>query len=351
MQFEQAPQAVHAGKGARKKYRGGKGGTGNLMFDRRVMRGNTYGGLAVPPGATSSDGSGVGGTTKRKKKYIPPVSDTIFNIRPEVERREGIDLSQYLISEEDARGGDTRVEVHIETQTDNFDPLPPPAPYIPLKTGVDVGTQIEVEDNLFKFDLEVQPILEVLVGKTLEQSLLEVQEEEELLQLKTRKEELIKEQVLEEERIKDMEVKEQVKWEEKEKYRLAERDRVEREQALEKKVWASYMSKTMVDEPFIDKVFNNLEEDGIFVDPIKRSVEEEFMPWVLSAVGGQLDRIAISRKLVDSALKRTLGDNSQYETDAQKREKEMIKLANESHAKFDEAEVSIFSLRCHPRCF
>ena len=34
--------------------------------------------------------------------------------------------------------------------------------------------------QLFDFDLEVQPILEVLVGKTVEQSLVEVLEEEEL---------------------------------------------------------------------------------------------------------------------------------------------------------------------------
>lgn len=34
--------------------------------------------------------------------------------------------------------------------------------------------------QLFDFDREVQPVLEVLVGKTIEQSLLEVMEEEEL---------------------------------------------------------------------------------------------------------------------------------------------------------------------------
>lgn len=34
--------------------------------------------------------------------------------------------------------------------------------------------------QLFDFDIEVQPVLEVLVGKTIEQSLLEVMEEEEL---------------------------------------------------------------------------------------------------------------------------------------------------------------------------
>lgn len=36
---------------------------------------------------------------------------------------------------------------------------------------------------MFDFDVEVKPILEVLIGKTVEQALLEVMEEEELAQL------------------------------------------------------------------------------------------------------------------------------------------------------------------------
>jgi radial spoke head protein 3 len=336
MEFQQPPQAVAHGKPGRTKYReNGKSG-GNLMYDRRVMRGNTYGGIVVPPSG-GRNGSGSGGA-RRKKKFIPPASDSIFNIRPEVERREGIDLSQYLISKEDARGGDTRVEVHVESQTDAFDELPPPAPYIPKKTGVDVSTQIEVQDNLFKFDLEVAPILEVLVGKTLEQSLLEVQEEEELLNLKERKEKLQQDKREEVERMNAMEKAEQKKWEEKETYRLAERDRVEREQVLEQKVWASYMSKTLVDTPFVNNLFTELERKGIFKDPVRRSVEEQFMPWVLDAVGGQLNNVVMSRRLVDSALRRTLGSTT--ETDAQKREREQEEYAETSTAKFQDAEVS-----------
>ena len=38
--------------------------------------------------------------------------------------------------------------------------------------------------QLFDFDVEVQPVLEVLVGKTMEQSLLEVMEEEEMAWLR-----------------------------------------------------------------------------------------------------------------------------------------------------------------------
>ena len=73
---------------------------------------------------------------------------------------------------------DTVPEAEVMTQTDAFMDRPTPL-FIPMKIGVDVETQIESGD-LFDFDFEVEPILEVLVGKTLEQGLMEVMEEEEL---------------------------------------------------------------------------------------------------------------------------------------------------------------------------
>ena len=51
--------------------------------------------------------------------------------------------------------------------------------YIAKKTGIDKITQIEDYD-LFDYDREVQPILNVLLSKTVEQALLEVEEETEI---------------------------------------------------------------------------------------------------------------------------------------------------------------------------
>lgn len=50
-----------------------------------------------------------------------------------------------------------------------------------MPPGVEVATQVE-DHELFDFQLEVQPILQVLVGKTLEQSQLELREEDEKIQ-------------------------------------------------------------------------------------------------------------------------------------------------------------------------
>merc|ERR550532_178151 len=83
------------------------------------------------------------------------------------------------------------VEFEAETQTDFLLDRPPSPLFMPAKIGCDVETQIE-EGDLFDFDVECEPVLEVLVGKTLEQSMMEVLEEEELESLRRHQEDFEK---------------------------------------------------------------------------------------------------------------------------------------------------------------
>ena len=74
------------------------------------------------------------------------------------------------------------------SQTDEFVYRAPPGAYVPPKIGMDVGTQVNPETgDLFSFDVEVQPILDVIISKTMEQALMEVRQEEQLLDLRQRK--------------------------------------------------------------------------------------------------------------------------------------------------------------------
>lgn len=135
-------------------------------------------------------------------------------------------------------------EADVDTQTDAFLDRPPSPLFIPAKTGKDVATQILEGDvgissltsflnlililnlftlllyfQLFEFDIEVKPILEVLVGKTLEQALLEVMEEEELANLRQQQrefEELRNAELVEMQRLEEQERRHR---EEKVKYR------------------------------------------------------------------------------------------------------------------------------------
>lgn len=86
--------------------------------------------------------------------------------------------------------------------------------FIPTKTGEDKETQI-LPGELFNFDLEVEPILEVLVGKTLEQGLMEVLEEEELENIRLHQEEF--------EQIRNAELAEVQRLEEEVKRKQAEK--------------------------------------------------------------------------------------------------------------------------------
>jgi hypothetical protein len=65
---------------------------------------------------------------------------------------------------------------------------------VPKKTGIDKDTQIGDYD-LFDYDREVQPILNVLLTKTIEQSLLEVEEETELEEIRKFKQDYQQRQV------------------------------------------------------------------------------------------------------------------------------------------------------------
>lgn len=90
-----------------------------------------------------------------------------------------IDVSQFLIQQNE--NGPMKKEA--ENQTNEFVPRPQTPEYVPRKTGIDRSTQVEDVRELFNFDVEVVPLLEVIVRKTMEQAVFEVQCEEELLLL------------------------------------------------------------------------------------------------------------------------------------------------------------------------
>lgn len=73
-----------------------------------------------------------------------------------------------------------------EALTDFYIDRPVNRLFLYKKDGVDSEAQIW-EGELFDFDSEVEPILQVLLGKTLEQSRMEVLEEEEFKVMKKQK--------------------------------------------------------------------------------------------------------------------------------------------------------------------
>ena len=210
----------------------------NIMFDRRVVRGNTYAAQVVPVEQEEGNTFQKSQSRNAMRDYENEIIEREASPEP-VEGRRHMDVQTENYLEELT---DKLPEVDEETQTEAFMDRPPSPKFIPTKTGIDKATIIE-QGDLFDFDMEVEPILEVLVGKTLEQSMMEVLEEEELRNIRKHQEEFEQIRNAELAEVQRLEAEAKRRWEEKERRLQQERDRVVRERAVKEKVAARAFAK------------------------------------------------------------------------------------------------------------
>jgi len=269
----------------------------NIMFDRRVVRGNTYAAQILPaePLMTELTQPKKNRTKRRKAPGTPDP----------VEGRKHMDIQTDSLLEELT---DVVPQSETTTQTDLFMDRPPTPLFIPTKSGIDVETQIEAGD-LFNFNFEVEPILEVLVGKTLEQGLMEVMEEEELAALRAHQEHF--EQIRNSELVatQRMEAAERRKMEEKDRRFAQEKARAEKERMVKDKIAATTFAGSYFDG-LMGSVFDTLRSDGYFYDPVEKDVEDNFLPWLYASVGDSMTKYAVAEQMTDrlitSAIKKKM---------------------------------------------
>ena len=307
------------------------------MYDRRVIRGSTYAAQSL-----HSTGPELK-PTKRTRSKPPRTPEPV-----EGRRHMDIQTEQYL--EELV---DTVPESDVTTQTDAFMDRPPTPLFVPMKIGIDVQTQIE-DGDLFDFDFEVEPILEVLVGKTLEQGLMEVMEEEELAAMRAHQEYFEQLRNAELVALQRMEAAEIRKMEEKMRRIAQEKERVEREKAMREKVAAQTFARGYLNG-LMGNVFDRLYDSGFFYDPVQREVEQEFMPWFTDAVVDDCSNAAVTRRCVNDIIAKALTDmltakaeaneNAKREVDAVANAKAARKAAEEEEEKQAEAERNALALR------
>merc|ERR1712159_763065 len=294
-QFASEPRAV----APRKKFREPEPISNvNIMWDRRVVRGNTYAAQIVATAAPDvvqqlqkdvqdQNRPKQGGTTAEFRAPTPEP----------VQGRHHIDVQTDAYLEEVS---DKVPEHDVECQTDEFLDRPASPLFIPIKTGVDKETQI-MEGDLFDFELEVEPFLDVLVGKTLEQSMMEVMEEEELAELRAHQEEFVQLRNAELAETQRMEEAERRKFEEKERRLKQERERLEKEQVLKEKVAAAAFAKNYM-SGIESSVLDRLSKMSYFYDPVEREVEENFMPWLGDLALEKLAKVELSKTLANDAI-------------------------------------------------
>eukprot|EP00092_Neocalanus_flemingeri_P033005 GFUD01035897.1.p1 GENE.GFUD01035897.1~~GFUD01035897.1.p1 ORF type:complete len:251 (-),score=86.15 GFUD01035897.1:89-841(-) len=175
----------------------------SLMSDRRVVRGNTY------RGAVTADGSYIRRTGPRNTIQdrrpifrtphtynLKPANFTSLGpnplpsrrlvpggIIPPVPGRKHMDLQTEMWLEEIA---DRKEEKHVAVQAtpqETFNEVSSPTSQVVASSGPreDKETQIYNNDpHLFVFDKEVEVVMEAILGRTLEQSMMEVMQEEEM---------------------------------------------------------------------------------------------------------------------------------------------------------------------------
>lgn len=234
---------------------------------------------------------------KPVKKSKMPAFEPARGEVPPVENRKHMDVQTEAYLEELS---DRVIEADMDTQTDAFLDRPSAPIFVPMKTGVDADTQI-YEGDLFDFDVEVDPILEVLVGKTLEQSMLEVMEEEELAAMKEHQDHFEQIRNVELAETQRMEEAEKRRFEEKERRVAQEQARVQREAQIRQKVAAHKFTKGYLQD-LHTAVFQNLHETGFFYNPLEREVTTEFLPWLVGEVQARVQRVAVGRALADSLI-------------------------------------------------
>ncbi|GMH66943.1 hypothetical protein TrLO_g8439 [Triparma laevis f. longispina] len=306
--FSSAPVSVPVKRNAAAaKYRDDEenmlDGSNNIMFDARVVRGNTYAAQVVTQEQQRqqqvyerNENARQGRLEARRMQGMAPPGTP-----PPVDGRSHMDVQTENFLEELT---DRPVESTVETQTEAFLDRPPSPLFVPAKNGVDVETQIEGGD-LFDFDLEVGPILDVLVGKTLEVSMLELMEEEELAAIRRQQEKFEMMRNAELSEVQRLEYEAKRKFAEKQRRKKQEREFKEAQEQLKEKVAARSFARGYLGDLHAN-VFGELEADGVFYDPVRREVSEIFLPWLVGEVTSSLTNVAAAYSAADDIIRASL---------------------------------------------
>jgi hypothetical protein len=283
-----------------------------ISWDKRVHRGNTYSMYtqnAIKEALEQAENPPAP-PVRRKRR---PKEKSLFDMGLPEKERIPVDLTDNLVAKEVIPVLDS-----VEAQTDEFLPEPPPEQYQPQKTGVDETTQVE-EGELFVFDFEVEPILEVLINKTLEQSIMEVEEEYELDQMLDFKKEWMKRQAA---MMKDWEeqvAEEWVRWGKKEEVLKQMREEKRREAQVLLKIQAMAAAKAHLKD-LVPNTVKDLMQDA-FPDMKGMAVTRAFMPKILAEVRESVAGNTGCEKTISDILKR----NVKARADKQKSARQTLK--------------------------
>jgi len=305
--------------------------TKNLMCDPRVFRGNTFALKSTAPPWPTLDlikarltiekaaekkltqadraSKNVSGKLKMYEKQMKDLArDSKCDTRRKSCTDTLIQTETYL--EEIFDRPDESAQ---ECQTDPLQDRPSTPLFIPKKSGIDNETQI-LPGELFDFDTECQPIIESLLGKVLEQSLLELLEDYELQQIEIQKNSHLERKQIEMVELQRLDAEEERKNKEIEARLEEERLKKEKETQEQYELAISIFSKKVADK-IVPSVLFDLKNSGFFVDPIKKEIEIDYRKSLISKIREKYEEEEQIRQIALEIINKSLesedmGDNS-----------------------------------------
>ncbi|XP_064547585.1 radial spoke head protein 3 homolog B [Drosophila montana] len=269
----------------------------NMMYDRRVIKGSNFGTPSMLADVDPFDKAAEirRRNMVRKRSMQCRNQRNVLGTPPPVKGRkhENIQTEKYL-----EKLVQRPPEYSVDTQTDLFLEKPPTPPYVAAKVGVDVSTEIG-DGELFHFDAEAQPIIDVLVDACIEQSMLEVAHEMELAALRRKQEEFLAQREAELAELRRLEAEE---------LRLqAEKDRRLRQDAIAKELDVEMQKSVTAAKLLQGHIASLLPEVLENIEPASDAVKKEQLmkdicPWLSAEVAQEVGHIVDSREILTAII-------------------------------------------------
>ena len=252
----------------------------NILHDPRVVRGNTYAAFVIPSSLQMEFLRMKEEEEKRKKlmkipKKLPRVALMGRNRRDERMQKE---------EEEQRPESPILKPIDIKEKVEDipyfFEDRPNTPKYIPLPKGKDEATQI-IDGELFDFEMEVKPILEVLVGRSVIQAQYELIEEYEREEYLNHKKNYERKREFELNKLQRTEAKYIRQEEEKQRRFKQKEQRKINDIIMQKKLMANVFSKNFL-KNLKGNTFRHLQERGFlsYHDTYNTSLfmQQEYLP-------------------------------------------------------------------------
>lgn len=169
---------------------------------------------------------------------------------------------------------------------------------MPAKTGCDAATEI-LDGELFDFDTEVQPIIEVLVSRTLEQALVEVLHEEEIAEMKQQQQKILALREAELAELRRLEQEEQKRQTERDRRFLQDKIAADLDREMQERITAAKLLQGRLDE-IVPEVLAAV--DRIETEKDRAEFERQITPWLAKEVAHEIGQWIDANALLEGMM-------------------------------------------------